>query len=371
MTSNRMAILLIAFLAILAPTILFAQGELTLENMASAIRALTQKDDELEARIVNLEKSIGIVTETSTPTSTPTETATPTETPTITLTPTVTETPTITLTPTPTYTPTPTLTPTPLPPSVSFSEVRGEYEKNETRFKERFTNRAIYVRGTISYLSERSTGGFQIEFKAGRLLDLTCQLPASARKDFIPLSVGDSIIAYGYAILDYNVFSDNDLLIKDCKIAPIGADRASPRPTATPTSISTATPAGSVDETGYRTEMEFIILTAAGALAEIASLSSAVGESPTLLLDDGWRADMTVQLALLRFSYDQASKTEAPLTLANFHKLVVEGLSQCDSAVDKIAGGIDEIDAELLVEGSELIAKCGDLVGQAGSDPNW
>ena len=244
--SRRLIVsLAVAVLVVLGVSQLSAAGEVTLESLASAIAALTQKDDAFEQRIVNIEKNMGLVTATSTPTNTPTDTATPTQTPTVTLTPTVTDTPTITLTPTPTFTPSPTFTPTPLPPPVSFSEVRSEYESNEARFKNRFTNKTVYIKGTISVLIERSNGGYQIEFKQGSRLDVTCQLPASERSEFLALSVGDSVIAYGHATLDFNVFSDNDLLIKDCRVAPATSEetqasrsssqgnRSAPRPTAT------------------------------------------------------------------------------------------------------------------------------------------
>ena len=248
--SRRLIVsLAVAVLVVLGVSQLSAAGEVTLESLASAIAALTQKDDDFEQRIVNIEKNMGLVTATSTPTNTPTDTATPTQTPTVTLTPTVTDTPTITLTPTPTFTPSPTFTPTPLPPPVSFSEVRSEYESNEARFKNRFTNKTVYIKGTISVLIERRNGGYQIEFKQGSRLDVTCQLPASERSEFLALSVGDSVIAYGHATLDFNVFSDNDLLIKDCRVAPATSEetqasrsssqggRSSQRPTATNTPV--------------------------------------------------------------------------------------------------------------------------------------
>ena len=75
-------------------------------------------------------------------------------------------------------------------------------------------------------------------------MDVTCQLPASAQSAFLALSVGDSVIVYGQAILDFNFFSDHDLLIKNCSVAPVSAgatqaSSSSPRtPTATAVSAS-------------------------------------------------------------------------------------------------------------------------------------
>ena len=224
--------------------VVIAQEEFTLEGLAEQVAELFRRSDdfeerlaaveELEERIANIEKGMGIASATPTPTNTPTQTPTATDTPTITPTPKPTN------TPTPTHTPSPTLTPTPLPPPVPFSEVRDEFSKNEPRFKSRFTNKIVYIRGTISVLLERSAGGYQIEFKQGSVLDVTCQLPASAQSAVLSLSVGDSVIVYGNATIDYNVFSDHDLLIKNCSVAPVsaGATQASSSSSRQPTATA-------------------------------------------------------------------------------------------------------------------------------------
>ena len=219
--------------------LLSAASEITLESLASIVEVLKQKDEALEKRIVGIGKILGFVTPTLTPTSTPTDTSTPTQTPTVTNTPTVTLTPTPTHTPTITPTPMPTFTPTPLPPATSFEEVRTEYSRNKTRFASRFEKQNVYIEGKIDRLTERGTSGWEIEFREGSLLDVTCQLPSSARSSILPLSVGDKVIVYGYAVIDTNVFSDDDLLIKQCKVALAPQARGSTRiTTATPTAPS-------------------------------------------------------------------------------------------------------------------------------------
>lgn len=157
------------------------------------------------------------VTPTPTITETPTVTHTPTVTPTITETPTATETPTITNTPTPTATPTATFTPTPLPPPVDFSFIVQEYDRNRIRFESNYVNKTVFVQGRIYLLNERGNG-YVIVFD-GVGLNLVCELPASARSTIIELSEGDAVIVYGHSELDLNILSDNDLLIKSCRVA--------------------------------------------------------------------------------------------------------------------------------------------------------
>ena len=202
-------LLIITILVLLGIAQVQAQGEITLEGLAASIEALVKRDNNFEERIVALENQLDIVTPTSTVTNTPTNTPTPTHTPTPTYTP------TITLTPTPTFTPTPTLTPTPLPPATNFEEVRSAYTGDKDVFGRRFTGKNVYVKGRISRLTKRNSF-YEIEFRDGSLLDVTCHAPLNTRMTRI--SVGSVVIVFGRADLDYNVFSDDDLLIKNCGV---------------------------------------------------------------------------------------------------------------------------------------------------------
>ena len=224
-------LLIVTILVLVGIAQVQAQGEITLEGLAASIEALMNRDKNFEERIVALENQLDIVTPTSTVTNTPTYTPTPTHTPTPTYTP------TITLTPTPTFTPTPTLTPTSLPPAMSFEEVRSAYTGDKGEFGRRFTGKNVYVKGRISRLTKRNSF-YEIEFRDGSLLDVTCHAPLNTRMTRI--SVGSVVIVFGRADLDYNVFSDDDLLIKNCGVvlASEEAARASSSQ-ATPTPRST------------------------------------------------------------------------------------------------------------------------------------
>ena len=224
----------IALFALL-PSMLMAQGENPLENLAAALAKLVQRQDNFEARLIEIENRLNIVTATTTHTPTPTETPVPTDTPTPTETPTPTQTPTVTLTPTPTF------TPTPLPAPAAFSTVRSLYQTNRSQFNRRFVNQHVYIQGKISYIGAKLAGGYIVQFQQGRLLDLACHLPANVRNVGGILSVGKTVIVYGYAQLDPNFFGDDDLLIRDCKVAPPSAALPQPSPTTTPTPTPTPT----------------------------------------------------------------------------------------------------------------------------------
>ena len=232
-------------LVVLGVSTLSAAGEITLESLAAAISKVMQRQDDFEKRLVVIEKELSIPTPT--PTETPevtatvaaTETAAASDTPTATRTAKPTNTTRPTSTPRPTRTAAPTATPTPSFLIVDFSEVPDEYEKNRIRFESRFVERLVYIEGEIDRLTERGDG-YQIEFD-GDGLDLVCRLPAAARSDVLGLSIGDTAIVYGHAELDSNLFTDDDLLFKECKVAS-DPDGVILPPTATPTRTPTLTP---------------------------------------------------------------------------------------------------------------------------------
>ena len=226
-------LLIITILVLLGIAQVQAQGEITLEGLAASIEALVNRDNNFEERIIALENQLEIVTVTSTVTSTPTTTPTPT------LTPTSTHTPTITPAPSPTFTPTPTLTPTPLPPATNFEEVRSAYTGDKDVFGRRFTGKNVYVKGRVSRLTNR-TSSWVIEFRDGSLLDVTCHVPGSSRPLMGRLKPGDLVIVFGRAVIDRNVFSDDDLLIENCGVvfaseedARAGVPRTTPTPQST------------------------------------------------------------------------------------------------------------------------------------------
>ena len=232
-------------LVVLGVSTLSAAGEITLESLAASISKVMQRQDDFEKRLAVIEKELSIPTPT--PTETPevtatveaTATAAASDTPTATRTAKPTNTTRPTSTPRPTRIAAPTATPTPSFLIVDFSEVPDEYEKNRIRFESRFEERLVYIEGEIDRLTERGDG-YQIEFD-GDGLDLVCRLPAAARSDVLGLSIGDTAIVYGHAELDANLFTDDDLLFKECKVSS-DPDGVILPPTATPTRTPTLTP---------------------------------------------------------------------------------------------------------------------------------
>ena len=363
---GSLAILLLLFA--LLPSVMTSQGDDPLEILTNALLILTDRQNDFESRLIEIENQLGIVTATSTHTPRPTENPTPTKTPTPTHTPTITP------------SPTPTFTPTPLPSPESFRTVRTLYRTNKKEFYKRFVNQHVYILGKISFFGKKFTGGYIIQFQQGSMLDLTCHLPASVRNVGGILAVGKTAIVYGYARLDPNWFGDDDLLISRCKVAPPSAAHPTPtptpsrtpeptvtlQPTATDTSIRTAD-----KESLYRENVGLILAFLAVAFSEISFLSSQVTETPAIILTEQWQTDMLVQLGSIRMSYNDTLEFDPPANLVDFHSMFIEGLSHCDAAVDKFTYGIYELDVNSVEEGNALFAICGDLMSQAANDPNW
>ncbi|MDE0070224.1 MAG: hypothetical protein OXO48_10950 [Caldilineaceae bacterium] len=143
--------------------------------------------------------------------------------------------------------------------------------------------------------------------------------------------------------------------------------RAEVTPTATP----------QTSETHYRKEVARILTgdglgyDVASSIARIGDAFTRAGRNPSLILNDQWRIEVVLSTESLKMSYNDAKKLKPPISLRNFHNLMIEGLSYCNLATGKITKGIDNLDADLIEEAANLIELCGAMVGQAGADPNW
>ena len=95
------------------------------------------------------------------------------------------------------------------------------------------------MKGRVSRLTSR-TSSWVIEFREGSLLDVTCHVPGSSRPLKGRLKPGDLVIVFGRAVIDRNVFSDDDLLIENCGVVFASEEEARagvPRTTPTPQSM--------------------------------------------------------------------------------------------------------------------------------------
>ena len=151
--------------------------------------------------------------------------------------------------------------------------------------------------------------------------------------------------------------------------APVIATR---RPTRKPT----ATP-NVRGESAYRNEIERILVgdglgyDMESALERISSLFSRAAKNPALMLNNEWKIEVTLTLAVMRQSYQDVRKLKPPNNLKQYHNYLVEGLSYCNLATDYIARGIDNFDADALEDGGGLVDLCAVMIEMAAADPNW
>lgn len=225
---------------------LSAAGEVTLETLAAAFETIMQRQDALEERIAAVERELNIPSPTPTETPEATATAVASDTATATNTPSPTNTAQPTNTPRPTMTAAPTATPTPAVTLFEFDELVAEHRASRIIPEIKFEDQFGYIRGEVAKLTERGDG-YQLEFD-GSGLDLICRLPASTRATLQGLAIGDTFVVFGRVEMDGNLFTDDDLVIEACNVAPVvnGAmvwptSTPTPRPTATSTPRPTAT----------------------------------------------------------------------------------------------------------------------------------
>ncbi len=310
--------------ALLAPGLLMAQGELTLEGLSAQVENLTSRvaglfttQDELVQRLAAVETAIA-------------------------------PTPTNTTTPTATATPSPTVTPLPEVPLATI-------------------NRTINVRrgpGTHHAVIGRAEGGEQFPIIGKNIAGDWWQIDFRGQEAWI------------YA--PYTTASD----VGSVQVVPtptaVPTERPTPSPTRAPTETPrpTATPDKRQEDT-YRSEVGRILL-GDGSGWDVSSSMTTIGEkfteaseNPFLILNDDWKIGVALAMAGLRASYQDAQELSPPRNLRNFHDLLVEGLSYCAAATDWIARGVDEFDLEAIEEGAGLIQLCSSTIQRAASDPNW
>lgn len=148
---------------------------------------------------------------------------------------------------------------------------------------------------------------------------------------------------------------------------------AQARPTATRRPDATPIPGNS----NYRDKVELILVgdgkgyDVGTALSTLGDAFTRAGRDATLLLNDAWKIEVALAVAVLQVNYEDARKLNPPANLRKFHNLMVEGLSYCDLAGDQLLKGVDNVDADALEDGVGLIQLCTGMLERASTDPNW
>ena len=325
---KRQLLITIAALTLLAPGVLLAQSDLTLEDLAAQLENLTSKvtdlftaqaelntaNDELAQRLAAIETAIA-----PTPTPTPTATHTPT------------------LVPSPTT-----------PPERAYLTVQ---------------RRMNVRRGPGTHREILGTA------EAGAEFDITGK---NINEDWWQIEYeGDP----GWVYAPYVTANHADEIQVVSTPTPIPTPTLRPTNTPTPAPTPTWTPTPDVRrEQAYRAEIARIlggdwgIATMFGIIGE---LLTQAGETPILMFNDTWKMQLAVALTTLKTFYQEAQDLSPPDNLRSFHDLFVDALSYCDAFVDKYVEGLDNFDVEAIESGSALMALCGQKLELATQDPNW
>lgn len=180
--NRKLTILLICITALLGPSILLAQEDISLKSLSDRIDSLFSSVTDLATRIEALETQVAPPPSTSTPT--------------ITTTP-----------PRRTATPTKAATPTPSRaiPRYQVHAIFDEYEANEARADARYLNKVIEVTGTIVDIEKKGGGVFSGPERYEVTLDgkgflrfLDCDFPLSLGESVLALDAGQSVTLRGY-----------------------------------------------------------------------------------------------------------------------------------------------------------------------------
>lgn len=325
---KRHLLITIAALTILAPGVLLAQSDLTLEDLAAQLEDLTSKitelftaQGELSTAHDNLAQRLAAVETAIAPTPTPTPTATDT----------------------PTVVPSPTT-----PPEKAYLTVQ---------------RRMNVRRGPGTHHEILGTADVGAEF------DITGK---NINEDWWQIEYeGDP----GWVYAAYVTANHAD----DIQVAstPTPIPSPTPRPTNTPKPLPTPTWTPTPDvlrEKAYRFEISDILASDWGpatSLGIVGELLTQAGENPVLMSSDEWKVQLAVALAGLRAAYQIIQELSPPQNLKRFHDLLVDALYYCDASVDKFAEGIDNFDADAIGAGTGLMALCAEKFQLATQDPNW
>ena len=120
-----------------------------------------------------------------------------------------------------------------------------------------------------------------------------------------------------------------------------------PKPTPTVT-VECPTPS----ERAYFTRLVEVIHPAETAYSEFGRLNLEASDNVLLFLDDAWKLEVVVQLALIQSVADGIRELTAPPSLASIHRHNLQIASAMQDGNDLYAKGIDNLDADLLVAAS-------------------
>lgn len=164
---------------------------------------------------------------------------------------------------------------------------------------------------------------------------------------------------------------DSRTVVGDTATEPPPTEQATQKPTEPPSEIATEaptaeptaphTPEPTAPPTQGLPELTAAECTYLGTVTgQSEDLGDALGQigelaGNPLLFSDDWILNMSLQLAIIRVTYDTASALDPPASLQQVHEAYLEGLSNYNDATFLIVEGIDSLDANPLLEGIDLM----------------
>jgi len=154
---------------------------------------------------------------------------------------------------------------------------------------------------------------------------------------------------------------DGDQVVAD---ATSTVETVAESPTDVPATIDDRPPFTEA-ECAYVEEVQNQIAIFSSSATDLSALLTDMSNDPTLLLDDVWKLDVSLQLAVLRVVYDSSVALRPPASLEVIHEGFLSGVSKTNDATFLFATAIDDIDPDLMLQASELIASANADFGEA------
>ena len=132
----------------------------------------------------------------------------------------------------------------------------------------------------------------------------------------------------------------------------------------------TPTPGFSAEEQAYALTVAEITADYADSFNKVSALTIEAGENAWLILNDEWKLEMAVGLAIWQICGDRIRALKAPSRLQGIHQNLVEATKHIDRAGTLLAQGIDEIDADKINGATEEMLLGNAYINQATVEIN-
>ena len=81
-------------------------------------------------------------------------------------------------------------------------------------------------------------------------------------------------------------------------------------------------------------------------------------------LDEDWLVDVAVESAIIKYSYSRLTEITPPSEMAQAHRALLNATQDCDTSMDHLARGIDNLSESELNRAASLVVSCGDKMAE-------